>query len=201
MKGNTFQARLIAIALLTLGATAAQAQGWGSEIRQDNREIRQDRQELRSDYRELERDRADYARARANGDVAGMYRERREIRQDMAEIRRDKAELRHDLRERRQDFRGHQAGGNDYRRSDWGHDRRASWSGSLHDRQGSWHRSNQERHAARHDWQDAGRGNALQPAGWQGTRPTPSTPPASASHGNNGRHLGWDIGRGNRPRS
>jgi flagellar biosynthesis chaperone FliJ len=108
MKRNTLQARLIAIALLALGASTAQAQGWGSEIRQDNREIRQDRQELRSDYRELERDRADYARAQARGDIFGMARERMEIRQDKQEIRRDQAELRSDLRDRRQDARGHQ---------------------------------------------------------------------------------------------
>ncbi len=154
MKRNTLRASLIAIALLALGATAAQAQGWGSEIRQDNREIRQDRQELRSDYRELERDRADYARARANGDVAGMYRERREIRQDMAEIQRDRAELRHDLRERRQDMSDHRGHGSNYRRAGWGQDRH-----------GAWNRTSQERQAA--------------------------------IHGDNGRHLSWERGRGN----
>jgi hypothetical protein len=186
MKRNTLQARLIAIALLALGASTAQAQGWGSEIRQDNREIRKDRQELRSDYRELERDRADYARARANGDVAGMYRERREIRQDVAEINRDRAKLRHDLRERRQDMSDHRNHGSDYRRAGWNQERL-----------GSWNRTSQEHPAAIQHRSEARHDRAVQPASWQGTRPTSSTPSTNTSQGNNGRHAGWSSGRGN----
>ncbi|MBI5900731.1 MAG: hypothetical protein HZB40_16065 [Rhodocyclales bacterium] len=199
MKLGTLHVKLLGTALLTIGfaAPAAQAQSWGSEIRQDYREIRQDRRELRNDYRELAEDRADYARARAAGDVNAMRRERMEIRQDMAEIRRDKAELRHDLRERRQDFRGHQAGGGDYRRSGWGHDRHDSWAGSGHDRHASWNRAGQERHAARQDWRQQHRGNPLQPAAWQGNRPPQAATPATSGQGNNGRHTGWTRGRGN----
>ena len=198
MKLSTLHIKLFGAALLAIGfaTPAAQAESWGSEVRQDTREIRDDRRELRHDYRELAEDRADYARARAAGDINGMRRERTEIRQDLAEIRRDKAELRHDLRERRQDFRSHHGSSNDYRRSDWGHDRRASWSGSPHDRHGWWNHSNQERQAVRLDRQVSGRGNALQPAAWQGSRPT-QTAAATAAQGNNGHHTGWTRGRGN----
>ncbi len=199
MKLGTLHCKLLGAALLAIGVAAppAQAQSWGSEIRQEYREIRNDRRELRNDYRELAEDRADYARARAAGDVNGMRRERREIRQDLAEIRRDKAELRHDLRERRQDFRGHQASGNEYRRSGWGNDRHTSWSGSHHDRNGSLSRSNQEHYAARQDWREVGRGHSIQPAAWQGKRPPQTAATTPAAQGNNGRHTGWTRGRGN----
>lgn len=197
MKLSTLQGRLLGAALLAIGfaAPAVHAESWGSEIRQDTREIRDDRRELRNDYRELAEDRADYARARAAGDVNAMRRERSEIRQDLAEIRRDKAELHHDLRDRRQDFRSHHGSSNDYRRSDWGHDRRASWSGSPHDRHGSWNHWNQERHAVRFDRHGAGRGNAPQPAAWQASRPKQAA--AAAAQGTTGRHAGWTRGRGN----
>lgn len=175
MKRNTLQARLIAIALLTLGATAAQAQGWGSEIRQD-------RQELRSDYRELERDRADYARARAAGDVQRMRQERREIHQDMAEINLDRAELRRDLRERRQEHGRHSNPQQYQRHTGWNHDRHESWREQRNE-----NRARTAERRTHDDWlRSAWQGNGSSNASRGGSIVT-----------DNGLHRGWQVGRGN----
>ncbi len=186
MKARTLQLSMIATALLALSAVTspARADDARSEWRQDSREIRQDRRELRGDYRELAEDRADYRRAQARGDVLGMFRERMEIRQDRQEIRRDQAELRHDLRDRRQDARGHQ-------------DHGRNWGAQRHDRH--------DRSAVRHDFrQDHTLVRQDQAANWQNSRQQYANPAASSpanAQQNNGRHLGWQQGRGNPHRS
>lgn len=190
-KARTLQLGMIATALLALSAVAAPARADDArgEWRQDSREIRQDRRELRGDYRELAEDRADYQRARARGDVVGMIRERMEIRQDWQEIRRDQAELRHDLRDRFQDAHGHQD-----QRSHWGQQR----GEQRYDRHDDRHDLRAVRYDLRHDrapW------NPAQAANWQGSRQQHANPAAVASPAaaqqNNGRHLGWQQGRGN----
>lgn len=188
MKARTLQLSLIATALLSLGviASPARADSVRGEWRQDSREISQDRRELRNDYRELAEDRADYRRERAEGDIAGMRRERMEIRQDLREISRDRAELRNDLRDRRQDAGRHQDrdGGN----------RHAGWTSGQRGR-------GEQRAEMRHDQRDSGQDyrqqHQAQHVNWrtQGTA-LPGTA-ASSSQQNNGRHTGWQNGRGN----
>ena len=195
MQARTLQLGMIATALLALSAVAAPARADDGrrEWRQDSREIRQDRRELRGDYRELTEDRADYQRARARGDVVGMFRERMEIRQDWQEIRRDQTELRHDLRDRRQDARGHQ-----HQRSHWGQ----QLGGQRYDR----HDGRHDQFAVRLEFrQHHAPGHQARAANWQGPRqqhanPATASPPASAQQ-HNGRHLGWQQGRGNPHRS
>lgn len=183
MQNRTPQLSLIAATLLALSAIAAPARADDrpdsrSEWRHDSREIRQDRRELRGDYRELANDRADFRRAEAAGNGAGMRRERAEIRQDKQEIRRDQAELRHDLRDRRQDVRSH-------------HDQGRDWG---------------EQHAVRHDLrEEAVQGRRAQAANWQAPRHQQASSAAvsqsATERQNNGRHLGWQQGRGNPQRS
>lgn len=204
-KARTLQLSLIATAMIALGAIAspAFADTPRSEWRRDTREIRQDQRELRGDYRELAEDRADYQRARARGDVIGMFRERMEIRQDKQEIRRDRAELRHDLRERRQDARAYQHhDGRNSHAGYWNHGQRASWGEQRHDNRVAFRQDRQEH---RQDLRETRRDNRpehaqpvqAQRVGWQAPGHQQTNPAASAQQ-NNGRHLGWQQGRGNR---
>ena len=208
MNARTLQLSMIATALLALGAIASPARADVSRG-----EIRQDQRELRGDYRELAEDRADYQRAMARGDVVGMFRERMEIRQDKQEIRRDQAELRHDLRDRRQDVRGHQGydGRNQHagywnqgQRSNWGEQRRDNRMDFRHDRQE--HRQDvretrreirQDVREARNDHrQDRVQAAQVQRTNWQAPARQQAAPAANTQQ-NNGRHLGWQQGRGN----
>lgn len=196
-KARTLQLGLIATALLALGAMASPAYADAGRG-----EIRQDRRELRADYRELAEDRADYQRARARGDVAGMFRERMEIRQDKQEIRRDLAELRHDLRDRRQDAWGHQ--GRDDRNRHAGYRNpgpHGAWGEQRHDNRIAFRQDRQEHRqdmrATRHDHrQDHAQAARAPRAHWQAPGRQQANPAAGAPH-NNGRHLGWQLGRGN----
>ena len=112
-----------------------------------------------------------------------MRRERMEIRQDLREIGRDRAELRRDLRDRHQDRRDHWRG----QQQD---NRHGNWQGSQHSR---WSQHAEERRETRADWRHAAQ---ARPAAWRPATASGNT--ATSSNGNNGRHLGWQQGRGNR---
>lgn len=179
MDAKNLRVGMIATTLLALGTLASPAFADGrqdsrSQWRQDTREIHQDRRELRRDYRELAEDRADYRHAQSHGNIFAMFRKRMEIHRDKQEIRRDQAELRHDLHERRQEVRGHQ-------------NRNHHWN---------------EQRGVRHDFrQDAAQGHQAQAVNRQGARQQAEratvSPQPSAAQQNNGRHLGWQQGRGN----
>lgn len=193
-KARTLQLGMIASALFALGAIAPPAYADVSRG-----EIRQDRRELRGDYRELAEDRADYQRARARGDVAGMVRERMEIRQDLREIRHDQAELRHDLRDRRQDVRGHRGhDGRNQHAGYWNQGQRSHWGEQRHDNRMAFRQDRQahrqDQRETRHDNRQAQvQATPAQRVNWQ----APGRAQAGTAQQNNGRHLGWQLGRGN----
>lgn len=201
MNPRTLRISMIAAALLALAGVAspARADDERGSWRQDSREIRQDRRELRGDYRELAEDVADYRREKAEGDIAGMRRERMEIRQDKREIRRDQAELRHDLRDRRQDARGQQGHQDWNRHAGWNQDQRRNWGEQRHNR----HEYRQDQREARHEYRhERAQGMRAQAVNWQPRSQAQAIPVArshtsNAQQNNNGRHIGWQQGRGN----
>ena len=66
----------------------------------------------------------------------------------------------------------------------------ANWQGSQHSR---WSQHAEERRETRADWRHAAQ---ARPAAWRPATASGNT--ATSSNGNNGRHLGWQQGRGNR---